>query len=136
MVSSSSTQLDSCAAKSKKKLEKEVKDFYSSSATLLPPKKLVSKKTGMASAVLCKPLAGLHKEFTESTGNKISYSHFAKCRPAYIRPARQNSLRQCLCEYCENVSLKIRAVNCIAAKINNNCRVRHPYHAVDLVTMR
>lgn len=85
-------------------------------------------------AVLSKPLADLHREFTESTDSEISFSYFAKCRPAYIRPAWQNTLHQCLCEYCENVCLKIKVINNIVARVNNVCRIRHPYHAVDLVT--
>ena len=47
---------------------------------------------------------------------------------------RNNTLRQSLCEYCTNVELKVKEVNNIAARINNSCRIRHNYHAVDLIT--
>lgn len=128
-----------CQATSKKlrkerKLQSEISDFYASAATSLPSKKTVSKKSGVAASVLQRPLQELHREFVESTGNSVSFSHFAFCRPAHVRPARRNFLRQCLCEYCENVSLKITALNRLAARFNNACRIRHAYHAVDLIT--
>lgn len=128
-----------CQATSKKlrkerKLQSEISDFYVSAATSLPSKKTVSTKSGVAASVLQKPIHELHREFVESTGSSVSFSHFAFCRPAHVRPARRNLLRQCLCEYCENVSLKITALNRLAARLNNACRIRHAYHAVDLIT--
>ncbi|KAK7478840.1 hypothetical protein BaRGS_00029939 [Batillaria attramentaria] len=42
--------------------------------------------------------------------------------------------KMCLCEYCTNAQLKLRTVNAVAARINNNCRVRHINHGADLVT--
>jgi hypothetical protein len=114
--------------------EKEIVEFFNSAATTLPSKKNVSKKSGVASSVLQKPLQELHKEFLDTTGHQVSFAHFAFCRPQHIRPARRNFLRQCLCEYCENVSLKVNAVNRLAARMNNRCRIRHAFHAVDLVT--
>ena len=116
-----------------KKLETEAVMFFEAESHPLPEAKLVSQKTGKCSSVLSKPLKDLHAEFLES-GNDISFSHFAKCRPTHVRPMRQASLRQCLCEYCTNVELKLRAVNGIAARLDNNCRIRHVYHAVDIIT--
>lgn len=120
--------------KKERKLEQDVRMFLESVATVLPSKKSISKKSGAAAAVLRKPLADLHKEFQESYEVIVSFAHFARCRPRHIRPARRNFLRQCLCEYCENVNLKLKAINSMAARHNNNCRIRHVYHAVDLVT--
>ena len=122
--------------KSERKLEVEgeIKNFLELNSTPLPDKKMVSKKTGLATQVLSKPLKDVHREFQEVTGNRIGFSNFAKHRPRHVRLASKNPLRQCLCEYCENVSLKIKAINAIAAVFNNNCRIRHAFHAVDIIT--
>lgn len=119
-----------------KKAEAEATAFLEFSASALPEKKLVSKKTGRGAAVLTRPMKDLYDDFKESEAmtTPISFSHFAKCRPTHIRLMRQSQLRQCLCEYCTNAELKIRAVNGIAARMNNACRIRHVYHAVDIIT--
>lgn len=120
--------------KKQRKLEKEIKEFYEGAATVIPSKKYISRKTGIPTSVLRKPLHELHKEFQKTSGASVSFGHFALCRPANIRCARRNILHQCLCEYCENITLKLNNVNHVAARHNNNCRIRHAYHAVDLVT--
>ena len=100
----------------------------------LPDRKLVSKKTGKSASVMPKPLKDLHADFLQSTGHNVSFSQFARCRPANIRTARQSRLRLCLCEYCTNVELKLRIVNSTAARINNNSRIRHIFHTIDIIT--
>lgn len=117
-----------------RKLESEVSAYMETVSNPLPDKKLVSKKTGKSASVMPKPLKDVHADFLQSTGHKISFSQFAKCRPANIRTARQSHLRMCLCEYCANVELKLRVVNSTAARLSNNCRIRHIYHAIDIIT--
>lgn len=117
-----------------RKLQKEVATFFDSVSNPLPEKKLVSKKTGKCASTLSIPLTELHATFLEESGKKISFSHFAKCRPSNVKLMQQCTLRQCLCEYCANVNLKLRAVNGIAARVNNICRIKHLYHAVDIIT--
>ncbi|XP_041372135.1 uncharacterized protein LOC121385498 [Gigantopelta aegis] len=120
--------------KKQKKLERETAAFFEEVSCPLPEKKLVSKKTGKCASVLSMPLTDLHTKFVEESGKNISFSHFAKCRPSNVRPMRQATLRQCLCEYCTNVELKLHTINKLAIRVDNNCRVRHVYHAVDIIT--
>ena len=120
--------------KKENKFETEIVNFLEILSTILPQKKLVLSKTGKATMLLSKPIDELHKEFTDATGLSISKAHFAKCRPAHTRPARNYILYQCLCEYCEIVKLELKDTKSIAAQINNNCRIRHERHAVDLIT--
>ena len=88
-------------------------DFFHRVAVPVPEKKKVLK-SGAAPAVLAQPLVDLHKEFLKETGCNTSFSTFAKCRPAHIRTMQHNRLRQCLCEYCTNVGLKLKEVEKVA----------------------
>lgn len=118
----------------KRKLEAEVSAYMETVSHPLPDRKLVSKKTGKSASVMPKPLKDLHADFLQSTGHNVSFSQFARCRPANIRTARQSRLWLCLCEYCTNVELKLRIVNSTAARINNNSRIRHIFHTIDIIT--
>ena len=124
---------ETCNKSCRRKLEAEVSNFMESVSDQLPDRKLVSRKSGKAAAVLAQPLKELHADFVHG-GHNISFSQFAKCRPAHIRPMNQCRLRQCLCEYCTNLELKLRVVNAVAARTDNNSRIRHKYHAVDVIT--
>ena len=42
----------------------------------------------------------------------------------------KSNLRQCLCEYCANVDLKLRALGNVCQIFN--CRIRHKFHAVEM----
>lgn len=128
------TEISTEVYQKKRKLEAEVSVYMETVSHPLPDKKLVSKKTGKSASVMPKPLKDLHADFLQSTGHNISFSQFAKCRPAHIRTARQSRLRLCLCEYCTNVELKLRTVKSTAARISNNSRIRHIYHAIDIIT--
>ena len=112
----------------------EISNFLESMSHPLPDKKHVSKKTGKHSAVLTKPLKDLHAHFIESGAGDVSFAQFTKCRPAHIHTSQKAHLRTCLCKYCANVELNLKVVNAMAARVNNNCRIRHVYHAVDIVT--
>ena len=94
--------------------EASATSFLEDMATPLPDKKLVSKKTGKGASLLQQSLRELHREFC-SSGNLISFSTFAKCRPPNVRLMAQACLRQCLCEYCANVELLLTALNAVAA---------------------
>ena len=76
----------------------------------------------------------IYSDFQAQAEHRKSFSHFAKLRPTQIRLMSTANLRQCLCEYCTNVELKLLAVNALAAKLKNECRIRHGYHAVDIIT--
>ncbi|KAK7090796.1 hypothetical protein V1264_010549 [Littorina saxatilis] len=114
--------------------DKLAEEYFEDVATTLPDKKLVSKKTGKAAAVLKHPLKDSHKKFCEKFGAPMSFTRFTKCRPRHIRKIAQARLRQCLCEYCENTLLKLTTLNAIASVHDNACRIRHEFHAVDLIT--
>ena len=79
--------------------EASATSFLEEMATPLPDKKLVSKKTGKEACLLQQSLRELHREFC-SSGNTLSLSTFAKCRPPNVRLMAQACLRQCLCNQC------------------------------------
>ena len=106
--------------------------FFESASQPLPDAKFVSKKTGKSESILTRPLKELYSDFQAQAEHRISISHFAKLRPIPIRLMSTTNLRQYLCEYCTNVQLKLRAVNAIAAKLKNERRIHHIYHAVDI----
>ena len=117
-----------------KKGEVEGTAFFESASQPLPDAKFVSKKTGKSESILTRPLKELYSDFHAQAEHRISFSHFAKLRPIDIRLMSTANLRQCLCEYYTNVELKLLAVNALAAKIRNECRIRHMYHDVDIIT--
>ena len=117
-----------------KKAEAEATAFLESNASALPEKKLVWKKVGRGAAVLTRPMKDLHDDFkNKAMMTPISFSLFAKCRPTHICLMQQSPLWQCLCEYCTDIELRIRAVNGTAVWMNSACRIRH-CHAADIVT--
>ncbi|XP_041361241.1 splicing regulatory glutamine/lysine-rich protein 1-like isoform X1 [Gigantopelta aegis] len=98
----------------KKEAEKKAAEFLQQEATQLPDQKRVSKKTGKSTLLLTQPLRDLHKRF-EETGLRVSFSTFAKCRPSNVKLMAQARVRQCLCEYCTNVGLKLLTLNKVVA---------------------
>ena len=118
--------------KKEKKQEKEVKDFYQRMATDLPSMK--STKNGKSVAVLSQTLENLHAEYQETTGSEISRSQFCKFRPNNIRPAKKSLLNQCLCEYCQNVNLKLEVLNKLSVRHNTQSQIKHCHDGVNLVT--
>ena len=116
--------------KKSQQTKEQVRLFFESSAVPLPDKKLVSKKTGQAQSVLQKRVEDYHKEFQEQ-GEQMSLARFSKCRPKHVRKMASAGLNLCLCEYCANCDLKIKALNRIA---DSATRIRHVYHAVALST--
>ena len=108
--------------------------FFEETATVVPDKKLVSKKTGKAASFLRRPLRELHREFKAAGGN-IPFSSFAKCRPRNVRLMSQAKLRQCLCEYCTNVSLKLDTLKAMATSHREyQCVITNERAAVRIIT--
>lgn len=104
--------------KRKKEVETLAASFIEETATPLPDKKLVSMKTGKPAFQLRRPLREIYQDFCNSSCKKVSFSTFAKCRPRNIRLMSQAKLRQCLCEYCTNVQLKLNTVNTLATVLD------------------
>lgn len=121
----------------REKMKKEIEEYYKSVSCPIPDKKLVSSKTGQAASLLTKPLREVYDDFVAAQpagSTKVSFSHFAKCKPRYIYPRQDWRLRMCLCEYCTNIDLKLRTLNAITGRTDNAARIRHGYHAIDLLT--
>ena len=72
-------------------------------------KKSVSKKTSMQKKILPKRMKRLHKEFqVKNPEHQLSlrgmYCH-------HVLASRKQAYRQCLCEVCKNVDLKLDTLN-------------------------
>lgn len=66
--------------------------------------------------VMERSLISAHDPFqSENPGIQISKSQFAKQRPSDVMPSTSNRRRDCLCEYCTNVELKLEASKLFAA---------------------
>ena len=72
-----------------RKCEMEISNFLESVSHPLSDKKHVSKMTGKHNAVLTKPLKDLHDDFIESGAGDVSFTQFAKCRPAHIHTSQK-----------------------------------------------
>ena len=69
--------------------------------------------------VMIKSLDHCWKKWQEEHPEKsISYGQFCKLRPTNIKTQAHRKLLQCLCEYCENVRLKLKTLNALADKNN------------------
>lgn len=91
---------------------KQVEAFYERHSKQLPDKKLVSKKTNKARSILDKTLTELHFKYNQTNPNQqVSLSSFAALRPHHVKTKQQAKYVGCLCEYCENVQLKVNAIN-------------------------
>ena len=69
------------------------------------------KRLGKAKQVLNRTLKKAFKDFKCSNNSvKLGYSTFCKMRPKHVVPRKLNRWCQNLCEYCENLQLKLMAV--------------------------
>ena len=125
---------DSQKQTKERKMEGAIRDFLEAESTPLPHKKMVSSKTGRSTRVVSKPVRDLHSDFVASGRGEVSFSHFAKCRPPHVKTMQHVPLRMCLCEYCTNFELMLKPINTLATRIDNSRRIRHKYHAVDIIT--
>ena len=90
---------ENCKIKWLRKAKASATSFLEEMATPLPNKKLVSKKTGKGASFLQQSLRERHREFCGS-GNIISLSTFAKCRPPW--GVKVWELRESKTGYCLN----------------------------------
>ena len=110
-------------------------NFFKQHSSVAPDKKLVSKKTGEGAAFLQKSLKQLHNEYKEASGDSIPFSSFAKCRPKNVRLMSQAKLRQCLCEYCTNITLKLDTLKSFATRHRQyGCIINNERDAVRIIT--
>jgi len=120
--------------KTNQKKNDKAKEFFEELAVPAPDKKLVSKKTGKPTSFLKTSLRRLHVQYKEA-GGELPFSSFARCRPKNVRLMAQAQLRQCLCEYCANVSLKLQAIKAVAiAHRKYGCIIGSERDAVSLIT--
>ena len=97
--------------------------------TVIPDKKDVSKVTGKHPVLLDKPVREHYNDYA-SRGGQAAFSTFAKYRPSNVRTMMKSNLQQCLCEYCANVDLKLRALGNVCQMFY--CRIRHKFHDMQL----
>lgn len=129
----SETHQETPACKRRRENKQVAAGFFEDVAMPVPDKKLVSKRSGKSAPFLQKPLKDVFADFKSATGTEISFSNFAKHRPKNVKLMAQARLRQCLCEYCTNVELKITVLNNHAVKSGKpECRIRHEREAVKL----
>ena len=84
-----------------------VEEFYNKHENSIPlPNKSSKKKR-----VLDQSLQSLHSKFLAEHPHQISYSTFCKLRPQSVKTMSARFFRQCLCEYCTNVELKLKSLN-------------------------
>ena len=57
----------------------------------------------------------------------ISRAKFAELRPVDVMPTTCNRKRDCLCEYCANIELKLDAMKMFVAKYKLDCSIREKY---------
>ena len=77
-----------------------------------PGKKYVSKKTLTQKKILPKRMKRLHKEFqVKNPEHKLSLRGMYRHLPHDVLSSRKQAARQCLCEVCKNVDLKLDTLN-------------------------
>ena len=77
----------------------------------LPGKKSVGKKTQIQKKILPKRLKDHKFSFEQVTGQKISLSSMYRLKPRHLLTSHRQSYKQCLCEVCTNIDLKIDSLN-------------------------
>ena len=116
--------------------EISVKEFYKSdniSATI-PDKKSVKKDLEEAHVMNMSLDTAYTKWKSQNPEKKLSKDKFIKLRPKNVKTQKHRRLFQCLCEYCENVKLKITVVNRLAEKAKlPDLKLKNEYEAVDAV---
>lgn len=102
-------------------------------STTLPRKKTVSKQTGLQKQILQKSMKSTYSAWQNENPNmKLCFSKFCTLRPSHILPYVKAHLNQCLCEYCENMDLKLKVINQVVQAKNLDCEIRDRYHASDI----
>ena len=91
---------------------KLVQEFFEANSNKLPDKKFVSKKTGKPRHIMDHTIAQLHTKYNIAhPQNKVGASSFYAHRPKHVKTKREANYIGCLCEYCENIELKVKCIN-------------------------
>lgn len=90
----------------------KVTKFYEDKSRILPDKKLVSKKSFKPRHILETSVLDLYKIYTlENPDHRIGTTSFYRLRPKHVKLRSQAKYIGCLCEYCENINLKMSLIN-------------------------
>ncbi|XP_033630608.1 uncharacterized protein LOC117292604 [Asterias rubens] len=93
---------------------KLIGNFYQANSNPLPDKKFVSKKTYKPRHLMESTVADLYHKYKKMHPDQpVSAGIFYSLRPKNVKTKAQAKYVGCLCEYCENINLKIEAVNSI-----------------------
>ena len=89
-----------------------IQAFYEENSSPLPDKKLVSKKTQKPRHIMRCTISQLYSQYQKThPDHKVSSGVFFAHRPRHVRTRSQAKYIGCLCEYCENIFLKIKVLN-------------------------
>jgi hypothetical protein len=107
-----------------------VKEFFKDESNVIynPDRKKVSKKTGLPTVYCKKSLKAAHADFLNQHDTRMSFSTFYKLKPKNLKSQKTILWNQCLCETCENVALKIKAVK----GVNPASSLQNKYHVAGL----
>ena len=86
-------------------------DYMNNAAIDLPGKRSVCRKTQTQKKILPKRLKHHKLSFEKETGQKVSLRTMYRHKPRHILTSHRQSYKQCLCEVCTNIDLKIDALN-------------------------
>ncbi|XP_033752596.1 uncharacterized protein LOC117336235 isoform X2 [Pecten maximus] len=116
-----------------KETEESIQNFFCQDnvSTNLPNKKNIKKD-----AVECRVIQGsLHSvwnKWKEANPNKaISYDKFTKLKPKVVKTQKHRKYLQCLCEYCENLRLKMVAINKLSQEQKPTLKMKSIQEAVE-----
>ena len=104
--------------------------FFERQSIELPGLKTVSKRTGKQKKLLDRPLKQVHQTYKEMNTGTVAFSTFAERRPRHIIPYAKTKMVGCLCEYCENVNIKLEVIN-RAAVGHPDCKIPDKYSMVE-----
>ena len=104
--------------------------FFERQSIELPGLKTVSKRTGKQKKLLDRPLKQVYQTYKEMSTGTVAFSTFAKRRPRHIIPYAKTKMVGCLCEYCENVNIKLEVIN-RAAVGHPDCKIPDKYSMVE-----
>uniref|UniRef100_UPI00358EA477 uncharacterized protein isoform X3 n=1 Tax=Myxine glutinosa TaxID=7769 RepID=UPI00358EA477 len=98
-----------------------IKNFYGQGdiSSDIPNARSALKKDGIVfhRKVLASSLQTTYQQYRDQHPDiNISYATFKRLRPINILPHTQHKFRECLCEYCINIELNLKAVNKIISE--------------------
>ncbi|PIK36573.1 hypothetical protein BSL78_26595 [Apostichopus japonicus] len=107
----------------------DIQHYYEISSNELPDKKFVGKKSGKPRYIMDRSLKESHQLYNKCyPDGQVSFSTFSKLRPSHVKTKQQAKYSGCLCEYCENIQLKINSANAQLSAIDAHSQhVKDPY---------